>query len=620
MSATPQPRSVVVCGSRFGRFYAAAVDRHPALRLVAILGRGSVASRELAARYDVPLVGSVADCPPTDLACVAVGSTIQGGAGSEIATAWMERGVSVVQEHPVHPRELADLLRTARRTGTSYRMNLHYRWVDPAPEFLAATARLRARQEPVFADVVTPVHLLLPVLDLLAGAIGAARPATAGDVLPERGGSPFTVMTLTLGGVPVTLRVQNQLCPTDRDNHTVCWPRIAVGFPAGVLTLADLHGPVEWAPRWQLGGGTGPQTATDEPTVSTTGAPGTFDEVFADRWPTALSRVLDEFCDDVDAGRDPLRAASWTMSVVQLWHQVAESMGPPQVVEARPAELLGTAAVLGTEPPSTGPSAQEPAPDGGAGAGWEPYVDEAEFFDLAASGHVDPVSAPLVVEALAGAPVGPDRPVVEIGAGTGLLTVPAASALPDDVPWWAAEPAAPMRAVLMARVLDHGLQRRVTVLPDDAASVALPAHAGAVLLCGVLGHLDDAGHDRLWARLRDHLAPGAPVVVELMNLTSPQQIDEAELATQRVGTNTYRWRWSARPDGAHHVQMSSRWQVHTADGLDRESTVTHRWRTCSVPDVAAVAERHGFRLDADLSHPASTPMAVFRLTPQENHV
>ncbi|WP_344007866.1 Gfo/Idh/MocA family oxidoreductase, partial [Isoptericola halotolerans] len=337
MSPTP-PRSVVVCGSRFGRFSAEAVDRHPGLRLVAVLGRGSAASRALAERHGVPLVTAVADCPPTDLACVAVGSTIQDGPGSEIATAWLERGVHVVQEHPVHPRELADLLRTARRTGTSYRMNLHYRWVDPAPSFLDSAARLRDRQAPLFADVVTPVHLLLPVLDLLAGALGAARPVVVGDVLTEQGGSPFTVLTLSLGGVPVTLRVQNQLCPGDRDNHTVCWPRLAVGFPAGVLTLADLHGPVEWAPRWQIGG-RGPQTATDEPTVSTTGAPGTFDEVFSERWPAALVRVLDELCEDVDTGRDPLRAAAWTMSVVQLWHQVAEALGPPEVVDARPVAL-----------------------------------------------------------------------------------------------------------------------------------------------------------------------------------------------------------------------------------------------------------------------------------------
>ncbi|MYX22215.1 Gfo/Idh/MocA family oxidoreductase, partial [Streptomyces sp. SID8380] len=139
---------VLVCGTNFGRFYAEAVRARPGFVLAGVLSRGSAASRALAERHGVPHHTEVGTLPDDiDLACVAVGSTISGGEGTELALALLDRGVHVLQEHPVHLDEMTRCLRLARRRGVHYRVNTHYPHVAPVRRFLAAARRLRERQE-----------------------------------------------------------------------------------------------------------------------------------------------------------------------------------------------------------------------------------------------------------------------------------------------------------------------------------------------------------------------------------------------------------------------------------------------------------------------------------------
>ena len=64
----------------------------------------------------------------------------------------------------------------------------------------------------------------------------------------------------------------------------------------------------------------------------------------------------------------------------------------------------------------------------------------------------------------------------------------------------ACEPAVGMRAVLTSRVFsDPDLRSRVTVTADAAPDLDLPDRVSAVLLCGVLGHLDADGRALLHA-------------------------------------------------------------------------------------------------------------------------
>ena len=111
-------RSVVVAGSRFGQFYAAGVAADPRFVLRGILGQGSRRSRALAERLGVETWCEVEALPDdVRLACVAVGGAARGEQGPALAEALMARGIDVLIEHPLLPREWQDLLRSAARHG-----------------------------------------------------------------------------------------------------------------------------------------------------------------------------------------------------------------------------------------------------------------------------------------------------------------------------------------------------------------------------------------------------------------------------------------------------------------------------------------------------------------------
>src|SRR5690606_35173054 len=242
---------------------------------------------------------------------VVVGSAVSGGPGGELALALLERGVHVIQEHPVHPDELAAALRTARGAGAVYHLNPFYRHTEPIRRFLAAARSLRERGPLLFADAASALQVLHPLLDVLALALGGLRPRALGPPLTadpavaaaETAPQPYRVLQAALAGVPLTLRVQNQLHPSDGDNHALLWHRIARGTEHGVLTLADTHGPVLWQPRLHAPRDAHGRLRSAGPGTEHLGEPATtvldgtdappHRDVFQRLWPQALVRALD---------------------------------------------------------------------------------------------------------------------------------------------------------------------------------------------------------------------------------------------------------------------------------------------------------------------------------------
>lgn len=620
-----EPLRVLVCGTNFGRFYAEAVRTRPGYELAGLLARGSQASRSYARELGVPLYTSVAGLPPgeADMACVVVGSAVSGGRGTELAQELMSAGLHVLQEHPLHPDELTACVRHARRHGVQYRMNTHYPRVGPVREFTAAARRLAERQKVLFVDAATPVHLMQPLVDILGRALGALRPWRFAQLpLPpeDLGPQPFRTVQGVLGGVPLTLRVHHQMDPADRDNHALHWHRIAIGTQGGVLTLADTHGPVLWSPRLHADRDadhrlvlTGPGTGhLDLETTSVVGAAGTFRTVFAELWPEAIGQALDELATAVETAANSLGSAQYDLAVCRVWADLAALLGPPEVVR----------------PPAPRPlPAHELFPDrherdGGSGqaAGSESYSPSAEFFDLVAAEHTATASAPAVAAALAGLDTSTGA-VVDIGAGTGLVTEAVARALPDAA-IVAAEPAVGMRAVLTSRVFgDADLRSQVTVTDGEAPELELPDRICAAVLCGVLGHLDAAQRRRLWDRLLARLTPDGRVVVELMQLTAPAEIPETRLATATAGRHRYEWWLSGSPEPAEPtrngdaaMRLHTTWRVYDEGAAAplREVHDAYRWFPLG---LGLLAEESGLHTRPLPTRPGAPPLALLTRTP-----
>ncbi|MEU2072019.1 Gfo/Idh/MocA family oxidoreductase [Streptomyces anulatus] len=641
------PLRVLVCGTNFGRFYAEAVRRRPGYLLAGVLSRGSAASRAYAQSLDVPFYTDVDDLPDDiDAACVAVSSSISGGPGTELARALMDRGIHVLQEHPVHLTELTDNLKHARKRGVQYRLNTHYPHVAPVRAFIEAARRLVQRQRPLFVDAATPVHLMHPLVDILGQAMGTLRPWRFADPAPlpaEIGPQPFRSLHGVFAGVPLTLRVHHQLDPSDRDNHALHWHRISVGTEGGVLTLADTHGPVLWSPRLHIGRDTDRRFVLDGPgtgrlglgTTAVVGTTGSFRMVFSDLWPEAIGTALDGLREAVAQGGDVLRAGQYDLAVCRIWTDLAARLGPPEIV--RPATPLPLAVsdvfpvpegfpgdttsrsepsshvagpTLAGEPTGFSPETVSVRPADAA-----PYSPSAEFFDLFAAEHTATSSVPAVAALLAEADLSAG-PVVDIGAGTGLVTEAVARARPD-AQIIACEPSVGMRAVLTSRVFsDEDLRTRVTVTADSAPDLELPDRISVVLLCGVLGHLDAEERARLWRRLHRRLAPGGLVIVELMQFESPLSLPETRLATARAGRHRYEWSFAGAPeeteDGA--MRLHSTWRVYQdgAAHATREVRDSYRWAPFGLQDVAAES---GMTARALPTRPGAPPLAVLTRTP-----
>jgi thiazolinyl imide reductase len=348
---------VVVCGTNFGRVYLAAL-RQPGMpfTLAGILARGSRRSRDCAGHYRTPLYTDVSEIPSgVEIACVVVGSAINGGPGAELAMRLLDRGIHVLQEHPLHHAELAACLRQARRCRVHYHVNTHYVYLDAVSRFVSAARRLGRHQPPLFVDAITSFQVLYPLFDILSQALGGVRPWLFAD--PPPGAGVLRSLDGTLGGVPVTLRVQNELDPAERDNGGHLAYRITIGFEGGNLLLANTHGPVLWSPRLHMPADDrdtvivagSPATHLDLPSAGYLGPPvaPTHREAIRDQWPLASGRALRELRHAILTGDDPLPRGQHHLTLCRLTADVTARLGPPALRHG-PAPRIELAAALAT--------------------------------------------------------------------------------------------------------------------------------------------------------------------------------------------------------------------------------------------------------------------------------
>ena len=156
------------------------------------------------------------------------------------------------------------------------------------------------------------------------------------------------------------------------------------------------------------------------------------------------------------------------------------------------------------------------------------------FYDLLQqNGHV-----PEIRRKLPPLLTGVRRSILEIGAGTGLITVLLAEWTPAEI--FALEPSAGMRAVLLSRLSPRpDLLERVTVLPGDALSVELDEPVEAMVMINVMYALEPDYRKRLWPVLAAGLEPGGLLVFTWRDGGPPKPRPLQELDSRQVGRHAY---------------------------------------------------------------------------------
>nr|WP_238355025.1 Gfo/Idh/MocA family oxidoreductase [Kribbella sandramycini] len=340
----------VVCGTTFGQFYLAALHRLPGeFEPVGIVARGSSRSAAVAARAGVPLYTSVDELPgDVDVACVVVRSGAMGGPGSELAEQLLTRGVNVLQEQPVHHGDLAACYRAARVGGATYRLGDLYVHLSAVQRFVAAARVLLEHRAAAYIDAACSMQVAFPLLHILGAALGGVlRPWQISAVGNDTG---LALLHGEIGGVPLTLRVQNEVDPDDPDNHLHFLHRITIGTSSGGLTLTDTHGPVLWNPRLHIPAGVrdafdfdADHLSADASSIVGPAGTASYRELLSAEWPTAIGADLLALREQVLGQSD--RPEQYHLALSRMWHDLTNSLGypvlrPGQAHEPLPVELL----------------------------------------------------------------------------------------------------------------------------------------------------------------------------------------------------------------------------------------------------------------------------------------
>lgn len=156
------------------------------------------------------------------------------------------------------------------------------------------------------------------------------------------------------------------------------------------------------------------------------------------------------------------------------------------------------------------------------------------FYDLFhENGHV-----PEIRRKLPALVAGVGRSILEIGAGTGLITISLAEWTPAEI--FALEPSAGMRGVLLSRLgARPELLERVTVLPCDALSVDLDEPVEAMVMINVMYALEPDYRRLLWPVLASQLEPGGLLVFTWRDGGPPARRPLREEGSRQVGRHTY---------------------------------------------------------------------------------
>lgn len=326
-----QPVRVLLCGTVFGQVYLRGVLKTGGYVLKGILSKGSPQSRAVAAEYGLRLHTDPAEISAGeyDLALVVVRSGIVGGSGSEIAATLLQKGVSVVQEQPVHAEEAIENYRLARENGAAYLINTFYPYLPASRAFHQEIARVKTAGESVLRiGGSCSMPTLLPFLDQVCRAAGGVTPFAVDREHVIRQGV-VTAVPLTVSRVPCLLEISGSLNREDIDRNAYILNELRVSSMSQNLVMTEVNGQVVRIAKPYIAEEYLRETVHD-PVRDCSGtdvlydASGrTFGTLYGEEWPQAVSAFLTENEEMIRSKRCPAAHMQYYAALCDLWKEIS---------------------------------------------------------------------------------------------------------------------------------------------------------------------------------------------------------------------------------------------------------------------------------------------------------
>ena len=191
-----------------------------------------------------------------------------------------------------------------------------------------------------------------PLVDILGQSLGGFRPWSFLPTTNDSKTEPLSSLCGQIRGVPITLRVQNQMNPCDPDNHTYLLHRIVLCTDNGSLMLTDTHGLVLWIPRMHVArrkDGVLDLYGSDsllnlsitelvEPLQKRS-----LKTVFTHLWPGSIKRALCRFRQTILSGKDDKHLNQYQLTACRVWQDIGQQLGSAQIISPQDPQPLALA-------------------------------------------------------------------------------------------------------------------------------------------------------------------------------------------------------------------------------------------------------------------------------------
>ena len=336
---------VLVCGSRFGQFYLEALKMlENEFEIVGMLARGSERSKKCSDYYGIRLFTDVEEITKDiDIACVVVRTGVMGGIGTDLTIKLLEKGINVITEQPIHSKDIALCLKTAKKNKVNFMVGDLYANLPSVKEFRSCTKTLANKnQKLLYLNVDCATQVSFPLIHILSKLFATIRPWKTTNVL--KGVGPFQVYAANIGEVPVLIKAHNEADEKDSDNYLHLFHKITAGFEGGSLTLTDSHGPVIWNPRLHIPKNDlvpsaflkdAPEYLLDNSTeILSDRKYENYRDILTKVWPRAISEDL-LYLKDVIKGNiknsEIIKRSQQELICSEKWHELMNSLGYPMI-------------------------------------------------------------------------------------------------------------------------------------------------------------------------------------------------------------------------------------------------------------------------------------------------